>query len=101
MNNHQNQKGGWSVLRGFRKKIESCQKLLIPPWPINKSLKIYPANIAPIESKTKGINITRGDSCVSSIFIFLLLYSPWKVLKINLHEYIEVKKAVKIPIPAA
>ena len=48
-----------------------------------------------------GINITKGDSWVSPILIFLLLYSPWKVLKINLQEYIEVKNAVKIPIPAA
>ena len=32
--------------------------------------------------------------------IFLLLYGPWNVLKINLQEYIEVKNAVKIPIVA-
>ena len=66
-----------------------------------KVLKRKPANMAPIDSNTNGINITKGDSCVSSIFTSLLLYEPWNVLKINLQEYIYVKNAVKIPIPAA
>ena len=34
---------------------------------------IYPENIAPNPKKTKGINITNGDSWVSFIEIFLLL----------------------------
>jgi hypothetical protein len=81
--------------------IEPAQNKFSPPWPTKRSLNKKPANIAPIDNKTKGINITNGDSCVSSIFTNLLLYLPWNVLKINLHEYIEVKNAVKIPIPAA
>ena len=45
------------MLNGFKKKIESFQKLT-PSWIINKSLKRKPAKIAPIESKTKGIKKT-------------------------------------------
>ena len=46
----------------FDASIEFCQKLFTALCPIKSSLKIYPANIAPIESKTKGINITKEDS---------------------------------------
>ena len=52
----------------------------------NNSLNVNPANTAPIESITNGINITNGDSWVSLIGIFLLLYEPWNVLKNNLQE---------------
>ena len=34
------------------------------------TFKKYPENIAPIPKKTKGINITKGDSCVSFKEIF-------------------------------
>ena len=84
----------------FKKKIEPCQKAVLC-CPIKKLLKRYPENIAPILKKKSGLNIINGDSCVSLIDIFLLLYGPWKVFKNNLHEYIEVKNAVKIPIVAA
>ena len=68
-----NHSGGWSSLNGFRKKIDLDQNSFAPWDPMNKSLKIKPENIAPIDSNIKGINIMRGDSCVSSILIFLLL----------------------------
>ena len=66
--------------------------------PINKSLKAIPENIAPRDRINNGINITNGDSCNSFKEIFLLLNVPWKVLKTSLQEYIDVRKAVKIPI---
>ena len=43
---------------------------------LKSSLNKKPANTAPIESTNKGNSIIIGDSCVSSILIFLLLYSP-------------------------
>ena len=40
----------------------------------------------PIPKKNKGTSIVKGDSCVSLISIFLLLYEPWNVLKNSLQE---------------
>ena len=42
------------MLKGSKKKIDLFQKLLIPSLPINKSLKINPAKIAPIDNIIKG-----------------------------------------------
>ena len=86
-----NHSGGCICPADFKNKIELFQKLL--PWPINNSLNNIPAEIAPIPYTVVGKSITIGDS--------LLLNFPWKVLKINLHEYIAVSKAVKIPTNAA
>ena len=57
-----NHNGGCSILNGFKKKIESCQKKFTPLEPINNSLKVKPANIAPIDKIIRGISITNGDS---------------------------------------
>ena len=64
------------MLKGFKKNIESFQKDFNSSLPINNSLNVIPAKIAPTDKKIRGINITNGDSCVSSILISLLLYSP-------------------------
>ena len=69
----------------IKKKYRNLPKF-ITLMPYKSVLKKYPENIAPIPKNTRGINIVDGDSCVSSIGIFLLLYVPWKVLKNNLHE---------------
>ena len=67
------------------KKIDVCQKSMLW-WPIKISLNKNPANKAPIPKKNKGTSIVKGDSCVSLIFVFLLLYEPWNVLKNSLQE---------------
>ena len=74
--NNINHKGGCSILNGFKNNIDSCQKFKLLPYPINNSLNKYPANIAPRDKRKSGNNITNGDSCIFSIDIFLLLYSP-------------------------
>ena len=70
-------------------------------WPIKISLNDKPVNIAPTAKSPVGINIVRKDSCIEWNLFSLLLYFPWKVLKINLHEYNAVKTAVIIPIDEA
>ena len=97
---NKNQIGIGSCLISFKKNTDACQKSLL--WcPINISLNKYPEKTAPIAKSNNGANITKGDSWVSFIGIFLLLYGPWKVLKNSLQEYIDVKNAVNIPIEAA
>ena len=54
--------GGWSVVNGCKKYIDPSQKLAKEPYPINKSLKINPANTDPIAKITKGASITIGES---------------------------------------
>ena len=68
---------------------------------MNISLNNIPVTIDPMASKHDGINIVGGDSFIELKLFFLLLYFPWKVLNINLHEYIDVSKAVIIPTAAA
>ena len=62
-----NHNGGCSILIGFKKKIESCQKSIKGPCCINKSLKMNPANIEPTANIINGTNITIGDSCMLDI----------------------------------
>ena len=70
-------------------------------WPIKESLNKKPANIDPTTKQAKEMIIIASDSWTSDWDTFWLLNYPWKVLNINLHEYMAVKNAVKIPTPAA
>ena len=54
---------------------------------ISKKNTKYPETyMFSIPKKNKGTSIVKGDSCVSLISIFLLLYEPWNVLKNSLQE---------------
>ena len=48
------------MLNGSRNIIESFQNNLLLSLPINNSLKNIPENIAPIDNKINGINITKA-----------------------------------------
>ena len=93
------QYGGCNSFVDCKNIIALFQKSILST-PIKVSLKKIPIKIAPIASKDDGNNITKGDSWTSFKLIFLLWYLPWKVLKINLQEYIAVSRAVKIPTEA-
>ena len=84
----------------FKNKIEPPQKFELCS-PIKISLNKKPTNIEPKAKKLAGSNIVKGDSCIFLRLFFLFLHFPLKVLKINLHEYIDVKKAVAIPTNVA
>ena len=94
-----NHVGGWSWWIVCKNKIELFQNCV--SCPISNSLNKIPEIIAPIASKEEGSSMANEDSWMLLKLFFLLLYFPWKVLKINLHEYIAVNKAVKIPIDEA
>ena len=64
------------LMSGFIKNIDDFQNLLKLSGPINKSLNINPIKIDPNAKITKGMIITKGDSCISSIETFGLLNFP-------------------------
>ena len=68
-----NHNGGWSLLKGSKKNIESFQKFSEDSIPINKSLNKIPENIAPIAKIINGIVMMSGDSCMLLMAILLLL----------------------------
>ena len=77
--------GGWELFKFSKNKIESFQNI-VASWPINTSLNKMPVTIDPTPSNDAGIIINIDDSWTDFNVTFLLLYFPWKVLNINLHE---------------